>query len=428
MSTALPSPDVDPLSTGLHWLLRLRWVEVVGQLAMLALARDLFGGKVPLAGLLPLVALVAVSNAVVHLRVRSGRPTAARFLAGLLVLDTLILTGLLAFTGGVANPFSAIYLINVTLAAVLLGTFYTWLLVGLSIACYGALFRFPVSAASALHMRMKMGSGFPLHLEGMWLAFAVTAAIIAYFVTRISGELMRKGAEVTALQRRAALDDKLASLSTLAAGAAHELATPLSTIALVAESLESVSERPMPEGELLEEAKLIHREVDRCREILRRLSADAGQTIGEQVEPIPLEHLADRLRASLSDTEASRVTIALGADPEPVWLPPSAFVQVLLTLVHNGLDAGPGPVEVTARRDGSGIRFEVSDRGSGMPRELLARVGEPFFTTKPPGKGMGLGLFLARAVAERLGGRLELTSSVGEGTRAALEMPGARLA
>lgn len=401
-----------------RWLVLLRWVAVLGQLAVIALAAWGLHIALPVWPMLALVAAVGATNAWLHQRVRTGSPLGNSAVAILLATDTSVLTALLALAGGIQNPFSAVYLVNVVLATVVVGGPGTWVLVLYSIGCYGLLFLLP-SAQHAHHM----GGMFPLHLEGMWAAFSITALVIAYFVTRITLALARSNAELSALQRRAALDDKLASLSTLAAGAAHELATPLGTMGLIADDLEAAIARGTLPAPFHDDARLLQGQIARCRDILHQLSADSGEAVGELATPITLAELFDKVLGSLSEARRERVERVLPAPGLATVVPVRAFSQVLRNLVSNALDAGPGRVVLSASVQGAHLRFAVSDHGRGMPPEVLARVGEPFFTTKPPGKGMGLGVFLARAVVERLGGTLRLTSEQGKGTTAELEMP-----
>lgn len=422
MSSPLPAEATSPPtlragSTG-RWLVRLRWVAVVGQLAVIAVAVVPLRLTLPLGPMLGLAAVVAATNVWLMQRLRHGAPLGNTGIALLLAADTTVLTALLALAGGIQNPFSALYLVNVVLATVVVGGLLTWALVAYSIACYGLLFFLP----SAHHAHHLMGM-FPLHLEGMWAAFTVTALVTAYFVTRISAALARSDAERIALQRRAALDDKLAALSTLAAGAAHELATPLATMGLVADDFEAAAAQGGLPPAFHDDARLLKEQIARCRDILHQLSADSGAAVGELPVELPVGALLERVLASLPEPRRARVERLPSCDKVRLSVPPRAFTQVLRNLVSNALDAGEGPVTLSADAVGENVRFVIEDRGAGMPPEVLARVGEPFFTTKAPGRGMGLGVFLARAVIERQGGSLRLRSTVGEGTTAQLELP-----
>ena len=412
---------MEPWLVTLRWLVRLRWMTVVGQVVAVAVALALAVPFQPGVVLL-LVGLAAASNLALDLRTARGWTPSDRSLAAVLLLDVVILTALLALTGGPSNPFSVIYLVQVALAAMSLGPRWAWLLVGVSVAGYGALFLVPQPAGMQMHMHHGGAESFPNHLQGMWLAFAVAASMITYTVTRIASELRSREAEVSRLERRAALNDKLASLSTLAAGAAHELGTPLSTIALVAKELESSAQRDGSSPALLEDARLIRAEVDRCRAILHQLSADAGQAVGELPEVLSLETLRTRLGESLTADDQKRVVMEVGGDSEALEIPSRTVVQVVRNLVRNALDASQSPVKVTMAATSS-LVIKVDDRGTGMTPEVLAKAGEPFYTTKPQGKGLGLGLFLARAVAERMGGSLQLQSEPGTGTSARIELP-----
>lgn len=412
--------DSFPLTITLQWVLRLRWWAAAGQLATAVATRELLGLHFSLGWVVALIAATAGSNLILARMLQRGMKPSERGLAGILLLDMLLLTALLALTGGPNNPFSVLYMVHITLAAVVLGPRWAWPLVALGVGSYGALFLLKYGGAPA---HLQHGH-YPFHLQGMWVAFGIAACVITYFVTRIATELRAREVENAALRDRAARSDKLAALSTLAAGAAHELGTPLSTIALVARELECSLDRGTATGlGLRDDAHLIRTEVERCREILRQLHADAGQTLGELPEPIAAEAFSEQLRRTLGPLDSARVVLDCALGAEPLRVPQRTFLQILRSLVRNALDAGPDAVTVRVHRIGDALRVRVEDRGSGMPPEVLRRAGEPFFTTKPPGRGMGLGLFLARAVAERFGGSLELSSTLGVGTVATLDLP-----
>ncbi|PTL84950.1 ATP-binding protein [Vitiosangium sp. GDMCC 1.1324] len=398
----------------LAWLVRLRWHAVAGQALTVAVVTWGLGLKLPVMALLALIVMTALSNALLAVWLRRAPEVRPAVLGGVLAFDTAILTGLLALSGGPANPFGMLYLVQVTIAALVLGPRWTVLVVLLSTLGYSSLFavHVPLPEAARAH-----------GLHGMWIAFALTTLLIAFVVARVSAALRDRQRALGRAQQLTARAEKLASLSTLAAGAAHELGTPLGTIAIAANELETlILESPQ---EALEDARLIRDEVERCRDILERMSARAGQTLGEIPEQTTAGAILERLREQLEATDLVRLRLDAAPDVT-LRCPIRGLVQVLANLVHNALQASEATrsaVTVSARADATRVCFLIEDHGPGIPRELLPRLGEPFFTTKPPGQGMGLGLFLSHAFAELCGGRLELVSEEGRGTRVTLELP-----
>lgn len=414
-----------PLIT-LSWVVRLRWAAVIGQLLTVAVVRLGLGIALPIAPLVGVVLMTAGSNVLLQRRLVAPNAPSSSVVAAVLVFDTLLLTAMLYFTGGPMNPFSVLYLLHVTLAVMVLGTRWGFAIVGVSAACFGLLYARSVPLSD---LSFPPGTDLEsLHLLGTWLAYLVAAVFIAYFLGRIAGELQKRDEQLKAIQTQVARDEKLASLSTLAAGAAHELGTPLATIAVVARELEREASRLGSES-FEDDARLIRREVDRCRTILLQMSARAGETAGEVPGPLDLPGLVSDLRATLKPALSSRLVVDLpAAGAGSVVAPRQALVLVLSSLVRNAFDASaPGAeVHLIVERSEGEARIRVKDRGEGMSPAVLARAGEPFFTTKEEGAGTGLGLFLAKAFAERLGGRLDIESAAGAGTSATITLPQGR--
>jgi two-component system sensor histidine kinase RegB len=416
--------DLASWTIGLRSLVRLRWGAALGQIAAVILARVLLDPTLPL---LPLGALVVATGAtnVALLAVLSrlpgaeaGETRARRVLVGTLVLDVLILTGLLLGSGGASNPFSVFYLVEVALAALLVTPRAAWGLAILSSLAFGSLFLLPAHEVDP-HAKHHMAS--PLHLQGMWIAYTLAAGFVAHFVTRVASALRARDAELRTLELAKARSDRLASLTTLAAGAAHELGSPLGTIAVVARELERRA-ASLGDGAMEGDARLVRQEVDRCRGILRRMSA--AEAPGEAPAPTSLAELGARVLRAMGD-DAARVHVDAGADT--VLVPGDTLAQAVANLARNGVEAqrvsgAAEPVELRARVEGGRLVVTITDHGTGFPPEIAARVGEPFFTTKREGEGMGLGVFLARTVAEQLGGSLELRA-LRAGSEARLELP-----
>lgn len=259
----------------LSWLITLRWCAVAGQLATIAIVTSLFGVSVMMTPLLLIVGIEAASNFAIATWVRKDPTVPDGLIAGVMAFDVLILTGLLYFSGGPSNPFNSLYIVHIALAAVVLRAGWTWALVALSLACSGLLF---VSHVWLETDPSRYAGIMQHHLEGMWVAFFVSAAFIVYFVTRVGRELGEREGELAELRVVTAEREKLAALATLAAGAAHELATPLSTIAIAAKEMQRSLEKKLGEDGAVEDARLIRDQVERCRTILDQMSADAGQT------------------------------------------------------------------------------------------------------------------------------------------------------
>ncbi len=413
-----------PAAITLAWLVRLRWGAVWGQTVTIAVAVFGLGLALPTLPLALLVSVTVVSNVALAMWLKRATVLPPSSMGFVMAADTVVLTALLYFSGGPSNPFSVLYLVHVTLAALVLGMGWAGAVVALSAVLYAALFRWNVPIAGMDHAHHG-GSAFSVHLQGMWVAFTVAASLIAYFVARVAAALRDREAELVKAQAIATRSEKLASLTTLAAGAAHELGTPLGTIAVASRELErSIGDNP---SEALDDARLIRTEVDRCRAIVQRMSAQAGVTMGELPERTTAESVLARCADRLDPSVVSRVRVE-GERGETLTFvcPGEGLVQVLLSLIHNGLYASRadlGTVVVSAAGTPHTVRFAVEDEGTGVGPDVLVHIGEPFFTTKPPGEGMGLGLFLARTFAERWHGSLGFDSRKGAGTRVTVELP-----
>ena len=403
------------------WLVTLRWGAFLGQLVTIVAVDRWMGIALPLRPLALVLGFGAATNVACALWARRA-VVHEWMLAAVMLLDVGLLTAVLYLTGGPFNPFSFLYLVNIALGAVTLAPAWTWTLVSVSLLCFGGLF----FAHVPLPLDHDHAHPISMHVQGMWVAYGVAAAFIVYFIQRVRRALAERDAELGAARNAAARHERLASLATLAAGAAHELATPLSTIAVVAKELERALGNGGPASPTVEDARLIREQVERCRAILGQMAADAGETTGEVVAPVAVATLVAAASRDLAGRERVRCDTGAVAPAAAVRVPARALAQALRGVLKNALEASPAGAEVVVRVSAAGThwRMAVEDRGTGMTHDVLARAGEPFFTTKDGG-GMGLGLFLARVVLERVGGALELDSAVGRGTTATLVLPAA---
>jgi two-component system sensor histidine kinase RegB len=373
--------------------------------------------RLPLLVLGALLGLLAVSNLLLTERLLKG--DARRGLSlGVILLDVALLTGLLFGSGGAANPFSAFYVVYVAMAALLFGAGWALALVFITSACFALLFLVPDSLLGphAHH------AATPMHLQGMWAAYVLSASFVAYFVTRVAQALRKRDRDLAELQNYAARVERVASVSTMAAGAAHELGSPLASIAVSATELSESLRARAELATLAGEARSIRTEVERCRGIIERLAAGAGQTTGEALEGFDMSSLAELISTGLSANLRERLVVRTeGHSDAELRFPPRALLKAVENLVRNAVEANTragvtNRVELRLISDASGLRVEIRDSGSGIAPAIRERLGEPFVTEKQPGSGMGLGVYLVARFAEELGGQLRYEQSLGGGT------------
>lgn len=408
----------------LRWVVRLRYGLIAGEIALIGALQLGLGIQLPAVFIVPAIAIQTLSNWLLHARRQRVGDKGEHLVGGLFALDTLCLTLILGLSGGPRNPFSLLYLVQITFSAVVLRKLWTWALGVLSTLSFGLLFWFSRDVP-AFHEHGQ-SEEFSLHLLGMWIAFATAALLISFFVGKLSAESRNKEREIRLMQKRLARNDRLASLVTLSAGAAHEMATPLATIAVTAKEMEHDAAVRLQDKRQQEDAQLVRSQVERCRLILERMGAQGADPFGEAPKAVQLESLLVQVRDTFPDhRDRIRVQVDNTSSTECV-VPVRAAVEALSALVKNALDASAAaPVQLRGVHYTDGrVRFSIRDEGIGMSPEVMERVAEPFFTTKPTGQGMGLGAFLAHLFAQTLGGQLLFESRPGEGCTAILELPG----
>jgi len=380
----------------------------------------------PLAWIAVAPCLEALSNFWLSRREHTSEhaaPVAASALIGwLFVLDTLGLTAVLMLTGGPTNPLSLLYLVYITLSAMILNQRQTWALGLLASLCFALLFwRYRPIAALEMHHH---GEGVNVHLFGMWLGFAIAALLVAMFSGRISSLLRQHEQSLLRMQEELARKDRLASLVTLAAGAAHELSTPLATIAVVAKDLERYATRTLGDGALAEDSRLIRTEVERCRTILQRLSVEGAEPAGEAIEAVNAGVLVSAAQLAFASGSVLRVEASQEDLQSVLKVPRHAVQQAIVALVKNAVEASAetgGGVRVCWKVDESTVEIVVEDDGPGVSD--TSNLFVPFFTTKPGGSGIGLAL--ARQIAEGHAGRvvLQKRSDARRGAQAVVRLP-----
>ena len=422
--------SADPVRGPAHaivqrWLVGLRWVAFALLAITLPVDEQLFGFHVYYELALPVVALAAVVNVFatrVLGRTAEGKGAGPRTIAAFVAFDLVAIGIVLGASGGAANPFSALFLVHVALAAAVLPATTTFALSTLAALVFAALFAVPAGSCCAAHAR---DGSFSAHLYGMWMAFVLCAGLVAFFVTRIRRALEAREAEVLRLRRDAEHASRFASLGTLAAGTAHELGTPLGTIAVLAGEMAGAE---LPASEMRAHAKAIAIAVTRCRDVISKMQAAAHAS---RAAATPLETVQAAARTVDAFCAAHpEIRVQLEGARGEAWSPigEEDFSSALGVLLDNAAFASkkagsPAPLVVRAERSADRVHVTVEDRGNGVPEALIERLGEPFLTTKEPGEGMGLGLYLARGLLEPVGGRLALENRAPRGARATIDLP-----
>ncbi len=436
----LSSPSIDTI----RWLGRLRWVAVVGQLLTVSAAYVL-GFQLTYIPLLIFIAATAITNSFFvawifwlsqfdeplpnqtgsDASVSRAAYLASRVVFAILVLDLLSLTGLLYWSGGTANPFLFFYFVNIAIAGLILRPFWAWVLTILAVLCVLVLLSSSNHVPGITDLTRVQQPRWGVLDYGYAIAFATSGFVVTYFVIKLMDELRVREQRLAEVEQQRARSQRLEAMATLAAGAGHELASPLSTIAVVSKELSRNLEKIEVPNSIRADVALIRSELDRCREILARMKSGAGEAAAEKLDPISLEALFQEVMLGLRDSSRIDLQASQESREFQVTIPVQAVALSFRNIIQNALDASAHDkrVQVEYQSTDSGWAVVVTDQGTGMENSVRDRIGEPFFTTKEPGRGMGMGIFLARNVVARLAGTIHYESRPGKGTVCRVTIP-----
>jgi two-component system sensor histidine kinase RegB len=425
---AVPQPTVTKFSLvdtagpsgALRLLFSLRIVAIAAQIGAIALATYVLAGPLPLRELGLAIGALALWNALSYRSVHAARVVHDGEVVLHLAVDIVALTAVLYFTGGATNPFVSLYLVPISLAATSLPTRYAWLTVAICGAGYSFLWWDSV-ALPPVHTRF--GSEFDLHLAGMWVNFVIAAVLIVLFVGRMAWQVRQRDRELAAMRENALRDQQVIELGTLAAGTAHELNTPLSTLAILASELDETTTDATQKQQLramLEEIRVINERLNRIAGgVNAERSAGArhvelGAFLEELLAHWAAAHPEIELRVA-SDAGRDRLAVVAEATIE------QAIRNVLDNAAHATLANGGRRIDVTIRISGTLLELAVTDQGAGLDPAIRDDVGIKAVTTKE--HGLGIGMLLSRAALQRFGGRLDLKEAPRGGVEAHIELP-----
>ncbi len=394
-------------------ILVLRLYGLAAQGVVLLVAVFLLHADLPLFALLTVWGASALFAGWTAFRLRHDWPVTLVECFVQLLTDVLLLTLLLYFSGGAANPFVSLYLLPIIVGATALPVRLAWVLSFAGIAAYSTLM--------AWHEPLVLPAGsaaFHLHVLGMWLNFILSAILITYFIGRMAQGLRRRDQQLAHEREQRLRDEQIVALGSLAAGTAHELSTPLATMNIIAGEL--MDEYAHDEG-LAEQLALMRSQVVLCKQALTRLSRADKTGRSESSEVMGLQ---DWLEAQLGLWQVMRPRVRLTVrwlrqGQQPRLIAGDILGQALLNLCNNAADAGNNQVEIEIAWDANRIQIDILDRGEGFPEQ----VGTAFVTTKREHGGSGIGLLLANASIEQYGGQVSLLARDGGGARVMVSLP-----
>jgi two-component system, sensor histidine kinase RegB len=440
------NPSLLATQTGhshLRRLFLLRCGTILAQFATLILVHRFLSTDFAWTPMLASTGFLAVVNLLTWWRLALNYPVSNLELFLQLGVDVLELTVLLYYSGGSTNPFVSLYLLPLVIAAATLPRRLTWGMAALTLACYSMLMVWYVPLPIEGHMQaqsatatqqmehmqhdmdmavsptaagdLPLEEAFTTHVLGMWLGFVISALVVAYFAVEMAREVRIRDAQLNRVREEILRNERIVSLGTQAAGAAHELGTPLATMSVIIGEMR----RDCPDSENQDNLRILNEQVRNCKRILDSLLAHAQEDSGE----LSLEEF---LRTLLDEWQLLRPTVRYrfqvrGIQPSPRVRTDLALRSALLNLLNNAADASPEEMDILLFWNDENIRLEILDHGPGLTPEAAARAGSAFFTTKQEGRG--LGLFLANATLERLGGSVQLSNRDGGGATTEVILP-----
>ena len=407
----------------MHRLIILRWVVMVS-LGLVIFGLQLASIPLPVLHLSLAIAALGLFNIIAWWRLKQTQQTTENELLIQLLGDITAFSALFYFSGGYSNPFIWMYLLPITVAAVALQARNAWLIAGLSIACYTLLIFYHIPL-SHLHMHdhngMQANMQFDIHLVGMWLGFVVSAIIVAIFITRIGQNLRDYDKKIAEVREKALESERMLALGTLATSAAHELGTPLATIAVISKEL---SQELKNQPEALQQLEILRTQISRCKEILSSITRNAGQNRAEAGLGLPLrDFLEDAIQRWRDTRPASELVVSMPSTAHnPYIFMDRTLTQAIQNLLDNAADESPERVLFNAEWDDKLLKIQIRDFGSGLSAETKKQLGKPFFTSKNE-EGMGLGVYLTQTTLARYAGELSLSNHPDGGVMTSVRLP-----
>ena len=408
----------------LQQLIQLRWIAVVGQVATILVVQYGLGIALPLQPMFAVLAALVLFNLASHLWCRRHTQVShAALLVGLLV-DVASLTVQLYLSGGIANPFVFLFLLQVVIGTVLLRSPGSWVIAAAAALCVVGLAAVP----APLKLAVEPARGLADHyVQGLLVCFLLIAGLLVVFITRIGGILRERDARLAELRQRAVEEEHIVRIGLLASGAAHELGTPLSTLSVILGDWQHLPTMAS-DGELHNDVLEMQAQVARCKSIVTNILMAAGETRAEAPTETTLHALFDELALEWEQARnPPRFDYRNQSGPDPRIVTDAGLRQMVFNVLDNALEASPDWVALDVRCEDDAVVVVVADAGPGFEPGILQRLGTPYNSSKGR-PGGGLGLFLSVNVARTLGGRLQAENRPQGGAVVTVTLPLAAIA
>jgi two-component system sensor histidine kinase RegB len=407
-----PAPSVP---AALQRLVSLRWVSILLMLGTTLLVAPAFGIHAPTASILIVTGSLAAWN-LITLKLAAMHADGGPWPLFIdLVVDLMAWGCFLYLAGGATNPMISLLLPVIAVGATLLPTQLAWALAAISVGVYSWLWTHHIPLGMA-----NEAQAISWHLGGMWATFAVSALVIAWYITRMNRAMRARDRALATAREQRLRNERVVAMANLAAGAAHELGTPLGTMRLLVDELR----RELHGPEQQEDLQLMANQIEQCKEILSRLTAAAGRARADGPAVRPVGAWLDALLATLLEQRPGLTLLRTDADPTVPVAVDVALDQAIRNLVSNAVTASfEQAVEISSARRGDMIDLAIADRGPGMPPGLLETLHHPERRGALPTEGLGIGLLLTVSSIEHCGGSLEYAPRPGGGTIAHVTIP-----
>lgn len=433
MSIPIPVDSDQSARKNLHWLFVLRNL-LLGVEALLVLV-SVYGLEIPLREmpLWGILTIVGLFNWITWIRLTSSPAVSEFELFFQITVDVLATTAILYFTGGATNPMAWFFLLPLIIAATVLPQAYTWYLVIFASACYTVLMGYyqplpefqavtlPSDVPLTTHSYLEHHD-IQLHVFGMWFGFVFSAVLVAYFVVEMANTLRERERRLAEAREQALRNERVIALGTLAAGAAHEMGTPLGTMAILIHELEQEYDA-VEFAALREKMHILRNQIVRCKNALSVMSASAGEARAEEGRLMPLTRYLDEVVESWQQQKADVVLDfqikTRGSSPS--LIAELTLTQALINVLNNAAEVSPHGVRMDVGWTYDRAAIVITDQGPGIAPNLSAHLGKTPITTKE--NGLGVGLFLAFSTIERLGGSINMLPLAKGGTQTTISLP-----